>query len=112
MIESERAALEIHKIKRRVMATRLLVVLAGWLACSTPTHAATLVEVMLVDKLDEPRGFCLDIVGSQRKATPERGLQAHTCYSYQGKIAVDQGFDGERLKVVNSGCRGSTPACP
>ena len=60
--------------------------------------AASIVEVALIDKLDEPRGYCLDIVGSQRKATPERGLQAHTCYSYQGAIAVDQGFDRELIR--------------
>ena len=68
------------------------------LLLAQPAYAATIVEVTLVDKLDEPRGFCLDIVGSQRRAAPAQGLQAHTCYSYQGKLAVDQGFVGEGLK--------------
>ncbi len=56
-------------------------------------HAATAVEVTLVHKLDEPRGFCLDIPGFQTRAKPEQGLHTHSCYSYQGKLAVDQAFD-------------------
>ena len=50
--------------------------------------------------LDENRGYCLDIKGYKTNADPTRGLQAHTCYSYQGRIAVDQGFDIDRM---NSG---------
>lgn len=80
------------------MATRIIAPLIGLLLCVTPMVAAATVEMMLVDKHDEPRGYCLDIVGAQRKATPERGLQAHTCYSYQGAIAVDQGFDRELIR--------------
>jgi len=64
----------------------------------TSSFAATNVEITLIDKLDEPRGFCLDIVGSKHKAVPARGLQAHTCYSYQGDIAVDQGFSADSAK--------------
>ncbi len=60
-------------------------------------YAGGLVEVVLADKLDDSRGFCLDVIGSKQQAKPERGLQAHTCYSYQGKIAVDQAFDADRL---------------
>ena len=56
-----------------------------------------LVEIYLNNFLDEPRGFCLDIKGYKSSASVERGLQAHTCYSYQGEIAVDQGFDFARL---------------
>ncbi len=57
------------------------------------------VEVVLIDMLDEPRGFCIDILGFKQKAQPERGLQTHSCYSYQGEIAVDQAFDAARLKT-------------
>ena len=32
------------------------------------------------------------------KAKIDRGVQAPTCYSYQGEIAVDQGFDVVKLK--------------
>jgi len=84
-----------HKTKRIVAGFFLLL---GFSLAVTATDAASIVEVALVDKLDDSRGFCLDVVGSQRKATPARGLQAHTCYSYQGRIAVDQGFDGDGLK--------------
>jgi len=54
----------------------------------------TVVEVMLVDELDESRGYCLDIAGGKGENAPvERGLQAHTCYNYLNEILVDQGFD-------------------
>ena len=51
------------------------------------------VEIYTVDQLDEYRGYCLDIRGYKLKAKPNNGLQAHTCYSYEGEIAVDQAFD-------------------
>ena len=56
------------------------------------------VEIYLLDQLDDYRGYCIDIKGYKSKAKINRGLQAHTCYSYQGKIAVDQGFDARKLK--------------
>ena len=55
------------------------------------------VEIYTLDQLDEYRGYCLDIRGYKLKAKPNNGLQAHTCYSYQGKVAVDQGFDALKL---------------
>ena len=67
---------------------------------ATGAEPATLTaEVALTATLDEPRGYCLDVVGSQRRAMPERGLQAHTCYAYQGRIAVDQSFDVAQLRA-------------
>ena len=63
--------------------------LAPWL------HAETSVEIVLVEKLDEPRGYCFDIPGFMTEARPEEGLQIHTCYSYRGPLAVDQAFDGD-----------------
>ena len=59
--------------------------------------AQTPVEVTLVDKLDEPRGFCFDTLGYQMRARPEEGLQTHTCYAYQGQLAVDQAFDAHGI---------------
>ncbi|MDC1001860.1 RICIN domain-containing protein [Alphaproteobacteria bacterium] len=50
-------------------------------------------EVQLVSKLDDQRGYCIDIRGHKERAKVQRGLQAHTCYSYQGQIGVDQAFD-------------------
>ena len=54
-------------------------------------------EIRSLNQLDEPRGYCIDIKGHKSKAKVDRGLQAHTCYSYQGNIAVDQGFDYVKL---------------
>ena len=55
------------------------------------------VEVYLLNQLDDHRGYCIDIKGYKSKAQVNKGLQAHTCYSYQGKVAVDQGFDALKL---------------
>ena len=56
-----------------------------------------LVEVKLINNLDDERGYCIDIKGYKDKAKISRGLQAHTCYSYQGEIAVDQGLDTNKF---------------
>ena len=56
-----------------------------------------MVEVYLLNQLDDYRGYCIDIKGYKSKARVNKGLQAHTCYSYQGEIAVDQGFDELKL---------------
>lgn len=55
------------------------------------------VEIYLTNQLDDERGFCVDIKGHKTRAKIDRGLQAHTCYSYQGSISVDQGFDATEL---------------
>lgn len=56
--------------------------------------AENLVEVQLADRLDDARGYCLDIAGGKGKNAPlDKGLQAHTCYNYTGGILEDQGFD-------------------
>jgi hypothetical protein len=60
------------------------------LILGSAAFAATKVEVTLIDKLDEPRGF-------QTRARPEEGLQTHRCYSFQGQIAVDPAFDGDLI---------------
>ena len=57
-----------------------------------------LVELKLLNNLDDKRGFCIDIKGHKFRAKISRGIQAHTCYSYQGEIAVDQGLDANKLK--------------
>ena len=57
-----------------------------------------LVEIKLLNDLDDKRGFCIDIKGYKFRAKIKRGIQAHTCYSYQGEIAVDQGLDTKKLK--------------
>ncbi len=74
-----------------------LVILLSYLFLSTGLHAETRVEITLVDKLDDARGYCIDIPGFQFEARPEDGLQIHTCYSYRGKLAVDQAFDADKI---------------
>ena len=59
--------------------------------------SATMVEIYSLDQKDDQRGFCIDIKGHKSKAKINSGLQAHTCYSYQGSIAIDQGFDSLKL---------------
>ena len=71
---------------------RSLVMVLGFLTLSDRVLGEQ-VEIYLIDPLDEDRGYCIDIKGHKSKAKIQRGLQAHTCYSYQGKIAVDQAFD-------------------
>ena len=61
--------------------------------CSQTAWGVNLAEIQLVSKLDDQRGYCIDIRGHKARAKVQRGLQAHTCYSYQGKIGVDQAFD-------------------
>ena len=63
----------------------------------TPSQAVNNVEIYLLNQLDDPRGFCIDIKGHKLKAQINKGLQAHTCYSYQGEISPDQGFNSLKL---------------
>lgn len=65
-----------------------------------PVWAGELIEIQLMHKLDDLRGFCIDIRGHKERAKVKKGLQAHTCYSYQGQISVDQAFDA---KLVSQG---------
>ena len=63
-------------------------------------YSLELVEIHLLDNLDDDRGFCIDIKGHKSRAKIERGIQAHTCYSYQGHISIDQGF--KKHSITNS----------
>ena len=63
----------------------------------TPSQADDNVEVYLLNQLDDSRGFCIDVRGHKFKAQINKGLQAHTCYSYQGEISPDQGFNSRKL---------------
>ena len=63
----------------------------------TSLQADDNVEIYLLNQLDDPRGFCIDIRGYKLKAKIDKGLQAHTCYSYQGEISPDQGFNSLEL---------------
>ena len=58
-----------------------------------------LAEIKLMNKLDDQRGYCIDIHGHKERTKVQRGLQAHYCYSYQGQIGVDQAFDTSLLAI-------------
>ena len=57
-----------------------------------------LVEIKLLNNFGDKRGFCIDIKGYKFRAKIKRGIQVHTCYSYEGEIANDQGLDVKKLK--------------
>ncbi len=51
------------------------------------------VEIALKDRLDGTTSeYCIDIKGGRENVNPANGLQAHTCYSYTGKLGTDQVF--------------------
>ena len=56
-----------------------------------------IVEVYLLDSLNDSRKYCLDIIGSKTNSDVNKGLQVHSCYSYQGEISIDQSFDKARI---------------
>ena len=76
---------------------KLLGIVVLGLLLITSSQSDDNVEIYLLNQLDDPRGFCIDIRGHKLKAKIDKGLQAHTCYSYQGKISPDQGFDSLKL---------------
>lgn len=57
------------------------------------------VEITLADDLDGIlNGYCLDIARGQKEdADPANGLQAHTCYSHEGQLAIDQIFESDKF---------------
>lgn len=73
----------------------LAVIFIGAQTLVAPAWADSLVEIRSQATLDEPRGYCVDMIGSQARAAADRPLQAHTCYAYQGRIAVDQGVSAD-----------------
>ncbi len=67
------------------------------LASETEQVSNEYYEIYLLEQLNENRGYCIDIKGSKLNANPDNGLQAHTCYSYEGEVSVDQGFDNVKI---------------
>ncbi|MBT5030723.1 MAG: RICIN domain-containing protein [Proteobacteria bacterium] len=56
------------------------------------------VEIKLVDALDEPRSWCVDLFAHRQNALPLGGFQGHNCFLYMGLGPTeDQGFDAKRL---------------
>jgi hypothetical protein len=54
-------------------------------------------EVYLLNNLNDSRGFCVDMTGYKTNADVNKVLQTHSCYSYQGSVSVDQGFDVSKI---------------
>ena len=59
--------------------------------------STSIVEIYLLESLDDSRGYCIDVKGSKANANTNQPLQAQTCYSYQGQVSVDQGFDESQI---------------
>ncbi len=54
-------------------------------------------EIYLLNNLNDTRGFCVDMTGYKTNADVNKALQTHSCYSYQGSVSVDQGFDVSKI---------------
>jgi hypothetical protein len=79
------------------MKTCLYIV--GLILLVQSTMAETEMEVVLIEHIpDEARGWCIDSAGHQINAIMEGGVHGHTCYSYEGQLAVDQKFDAEGVE--------------
>lgn len=83
-------------MRSSIFPLRRVPLLLGLLAL--PAAAQSLVELRLAATLDEPRGYCIDMIGHKERARIDRPVHAHTCYAYQGAIAVDQGMDAGLLR--------------
>ena len=76
---------------------KILLITVLSLLLITSSQADDSVEIYLLNQLDDPRGFCIDVKGHKLKAQINKGLQTHTCYSYQGEVSPDQGFNSLKL---------------
>ena len=54
-------------------------------------------EIYLLNNLNDTRGYCIDMTGYKANADVNKALQVHSCYSYQGSVSVDQGFDVSKI---------------
>ena len=54
-------------------------------------------EIYLLNNLNDTRGYCIDMTGYKTNADVNKALQVHSCYSYQGSVSVDQGFDVSKI---------------
>ena len=85
---------------------RKLILLLLFISCSNKTDDNNVqqsilnlesVEIYLLNTLNDSRGYCIDMMGYKNNSDVNKSLQAHTCYSYQGEISVDQGFDKAKI---------------
>jgi len=70
---------------------------AGVVGLDEETAYPETAEVYLLNNLNDTRGFCIDMTGYKTNADVNKPLQAHSCYSYQGAVSVDQGFDVSKI---------------
>ena len=70
---------------------------AGVVGLDEETAYPETAEVYLLNNLNDTRGFCVDMTGYKTNADVNKPLQAHSCYSYQGSVSVDQGFDVSKI---------------
>ena len=83
---------------KNTLLTISLIIGATVMSAVDAIGLGNLVEIYSINQIDDNRGYCFDIKGHKSNAKIDKGLQAHTCYSHQGEIAVDQGFDVVNLK--------------
>lgn len=62
-------------------------------------ETADRIEIKLVDPLDEPRGWCVDLFAHLRNALPLGGFQGHNCFlDMERGPTEDQGFDAGKFE--------------
>ena len=95
----------ILSINRLVKKIILIFVFTQLVSCNNESSDENLlhlneetIEIYLLNNLNDTRGYCIDMMGYKNNADISKSLQAHSCYSYQGEISVDQGFD--KLKIT------------
>lgn len=81
------------------MQKPVLMVVALLMTCHLSIAHAQLAEINLVQPLDEPRGWCVDLFAHLTNAMPLGGFQGHTCFTYMGRGPTeDQGFEIAAIK--------------
>ncbi len=84
-----------------ILLTVSLIIGATVVSAVDAVGLGNLVEICTLNQIDGHRCYCFDIKGHKSNAKIDKGLQANVCYSYQGEIAEDQGFDVTNLKNNN-----------
>ena len=87
----------------------LLAVLVG-APLSGPVQAGEVVEVVLVDRLDDQRGFCLDILGYKQRAKLDKGLQGTVATATRVRSAWIRDSTATPSRRGGSTCPASTCA--
>lgn len=76
------------------MKKQVLMVVALLATCCMSVAHAQLAEINLMQPLDEPRGWCVDLFAHLTNAMPLGGFQGHTCFLDMGRGPTeDQGFE-------------------